>query len=146
MDDNLQIRIANQIEKEILYDEFKNDEELKKYINFNMKRLINILASKQMIIGFFEVLYSKGDPEIQYAVIKSQRGKGYGKILLKKATEYCMQSDNQKIYLSIDAQNIPSIMTAKSVGYKIDDNFELDSNNRITYSKINPLYRRGKTR
>lgn len=59
---------------------------------------------------------------LEYSLSSKYRGKGYGKILLDEVSFYLMDNYNIKsISLDIDPSNLPSISTALSVGYVVDD-------------------------
>lgn len=57
---------------------------------------------------------------LKAAIAKEQRGKSYGKILLSEITEYIFEKypEVEIIYLKIDKDNKPSLMTANACGYK----------------------------
>lgn len=77
---------------------------------------------------------------LEYSVLKSERNKGYGKLILNEATNYILENYNIKqIMLDIDKSNLASMNTAISCGYNYDDD-TIGMNNRIEFILDNPYF------
>lgn len=77
---------------------------------------------------------------LEYSVLKSERKKGYGKLILNEVTNYVIQNYNIKqIMLDIDRSNLASMNTAISCGYNYDDD-TIGMNDRIEFILDNPYF------
>lgn len=80
---------------------------------------------------------------LEYAVLKDQRGKGYGRDIISETTDYLFQNHNIKsIRLDIDPSNKQSINAAEACGYTADEE-EFASRNylgRIQFVKDSEYY------
>lgn len=80
---------------------------------------------------------------LEYSIIKSYREKKIGKLLLSDVTNYLLDNYNIKsIVLDIEPSNVPSIMTAVSCGYMLDDEeyVQRNMNGKILYRMDNFNY------
>ena len=80
---------------------------------------------------------------LEYAVLKKYRGNGYGKTILREASDYLFEKHNIKsIRLDIDPSNKNSISAAEACGYTVDEE-EFASRNyigRMQFVKDNEYY------
>ena len=77
---------------------------------------------------------------LEYSVLKNERNKGYGKLILNEATNYILENYNiKKIMLDIDKSNLASMNTAISCGYNYDDD-TIGMNDRIEFILDNPYF------
>ena len=77
---------------------------------------------------------------IEYSILKQERKKGYGTLLLEEATNYILDNYNIKqIMLDIDQSNLASMKTALSCGYNYDDE-TIGMNDRIEFVLDNPYF------
>lgn len=77
---------------------------------------------------------------LEYSILKQERNKGYGKLILEEASNYILENYNiKKIILDIDQSNLASMKTAISCGYNYDDE-TIMSNNRIEFILDNPYF------
>lgn len=77
---------------------------------------------------------------IEYSILKQERKKGYGTLLLEEATNYILDNYNIKqIMLDIDKSNLASMKTALACGYNYDDN-TIGMNDRIEFVLDNPYF------
>lgn len=77
---------------------------------------------------------------LEYSVLKNERNKGYGKLILNEATNYILENYNIKqIMLDIDKSNLASMNTAISCGYNYDDD-TIGMNDRIEFILDNPYF------
>lgn len=75
---------------------------------------------------------------LEYSLLKEQRGKGYGSLLLKEVTNYLFENYNiRNIALDIDVSNEASVNTAIRSGYYED---EFINEKRIIYKSYNLNY------
>ena len=59
---------------------------------------------------------------LEYAVLKEERGKGYGSDIVRETTDYLFQNHNiRSIRLDIDPSNKNSINAAEAAGYSVDE-------------------------
>lgn len=103
-----------------------------------------IVSLNNNLIGYiFISKLIKDDIYLEYSILKEYRGKGLGKMLLSEISNYLMDNYNIKsIVLDIDPSNIPSIMTAVSCGYMVDEDeyIERNMNGKILYRIDNYNY------
>lgn len=78
---------------------------------------------------------------LEYSILKSERRKGYGKLLLSEATDYIFNNYNiRNINLNIDKSNLASMELALSCGYTYDENELIYNNNSIDFIQTNPYF------
>lgn len=59
---------------------------------------------------------------LEYAVLKEERGKGYGSDIIRETTDYLFKNHNiRSIRLDIDPSNKNSINAAEACGYSVDE-------------------------
>lgn len=59
---------------------------------------------------------------LEYAVLKEERGKGYGSDIVRETTDYLFKNHNiRSIRLDIDPSNKNSINAAEACGYSVDE-------------------------
>lgn len=104
-----------------------------------------VLYGNKMIGYMYISSVRRHKVELEYAVIKSERGKGYGESLLNEVTDFLCNDENiQEIYLNISPSNIKSIQCALYVSYEPDYE-EYEQNHyqgNLTFRKVNPYYKR----
>ena len=118
-----------------------NDGKNKKDIPFGVGFIVGL---KDEFIGYvFISKRIKDEIFLEYSLINEFRGKGYGKLVLSEVSDYLFTNYNIKsITLDIEPSNIPSIMTAVSVGFDVleDDYLERNMNGKILYRMDNYKY------
>lgn len=127
-----------------LLDKIKDDDELLQFIGLYSKSSKVVLYEK-MLIGFSYV--SSGSwPEIQIAILKEFRNRGYGKALTDRLVRDCFEQNCMGVKLLIDKDNEISMKSAEACGFYREDNEELNPLNKedkyYTYIKRNPNYRK----
>ena len=86
-----------------------------------------IIRSDHKIVGYFYISPIKNEKvELEYAILKEERGKGYSSLILKEITNYlCSFQNIKELYLDIDPSNSRSINCALSADYYPDyDDYE----------------------
>ena len=80
---------------------------------------------------------------LEYAVLKEERGKGYGSDIVKETTDYLFENHNiRSVRLDIDPSNKNSINAAEAAGYSVDED-EFASRNftgRMQFVKDSECY------
>lgn len=113
----------------------------KKDIPFDVGYVVQL--GDQFIGYFFISKRIKDEVFLEYSLINKFKGKGYGKLMLSEVSEYLFNNYNIKsITLDIEPSNLPSVMTAVSVGYTVDedDYLERNMNGKILYRMDNYNY------
>lgn len=78
---------------------------------------------------------------LEYSILKSERGKGYGTLLLSEATNYIFNNYNiRNINLNINKSNLASMNTALSCGYTYDECDLINNSDNIDFSQSNPFF------
>ena len=57
-------------------------------------------------------------------VLKKFRGKGYGKLIIKKLIEVASKKNIENIFLTVDKENIPAINLYKKFDFKIINEYD----------------------
>ena len=143
----------------------KHDEVLEKFTNESKsnfihdikERIINTVSKKDFpfdcgffvafnneIVGYIFISKRISDEIfLEYSLLKEHRGKKYSNIILSEVSNYLMNEYNIiSISLDIDPSNSPSIGTAISCGYEIDEEEYLKRNmcGKIIYKLDNYNY------
>lgn len=96
------------------------------------------------IVGYMFISKKINDEVyLESSLLKEYRGKKYGRIILNDVSNYLMNEYNiRSIVLDIDPSNTPSIRTAISCGYEIDEEEYLKRNmsGKILYRLDNYNY------
>lgn len=96
------------------------------------------------IVGYMFISKKINDEVyLESSLLKEYRGKKYGRIILNDVSNYLMNEYNiRSIVLDIDPSNMPSIRTAISCGYEIDEEEYLKRNmsGKILYRLDNYNY------
>lgn len=100
-----------------------------------------LVKFKEKIIGYvYFSPISNYRLYIEYSILKEERKKGYGKLLLQESTNYILENYNiKKIVLDIDNSNLASMNTAIACGYNYDEE-TIMTNGRIEFILDNPYF------
>lgn len=147
--------INNEKHNEVL-DKFENESK-SQYIHDIKERIKDFKNKKSFPFdtGFFVVINNdivgymfiskniSDEVYLESSLLKEYRGKKYGKLILNDVSNYLMNEYNiRSLILDIDPSNIPSIRTAISCGYEIDEEEYLKRNmsGKILYRLDNYNY------
>lgn len=145
---------------QVVFD-FQQGPSKSKFIHDIQTRLTNIdsktifgkgylICYQEQIVGYFYLSPIKKERlEVEYALLKEAREKGYGKLFLTKISDYLLQKfPIKELYVTIDPSNEKSISVAEASSFFFD---EEDYEKRgyqglMTFVKENPTYQKGKSR
>lgn len=126
-----------------LLDELEKGESSSDFIHQIGQRLVNsksndrtvfqsgfVVEDKGNPIGYLYISYmQKDEVYIEYSVLKSQRGKGYGRTIINEATNYLFSEHNiWQVKLDISPSNKNSMYIAESCGFEVDEDDFVEHN------------------
>ena len=103
-----------------LFKIFFSDKEIKRFLSSEKNAVIEKIKYEGMTIGFCNIVYSYGIPEIQAAILEKYRGRGFASLILNTKTDELFKDGYAKTMLKINPKNKVSMKVAKSCGYHVD--------------------------
>lgn len=114
-----------------LFKIFYSDKEIKRFLTNYKNELIQKVKYEGITIGFINVCFSSGIPEIQGAILERYRNRGFASLMLNVKTNELFEQGYPRTMLKINPKNAPSIKVAEACDYHIDyDTQEFNPNNQ----------------
>lgn len=136
IDDNLKIEKITLNDLNILSDFIKNSgtslETFRYFDKRDLKTISNhiitiLLFFNNKPIGYGHLETEDNRTWLGIMVSESEKGKGYGKVIMSYLISYCKKSNFSTIFLSVDKSNISAIQLYQKFGFEIFSDFSSKS-------------------
>ena len=93
----------------------------KREVSIVSTHLYNIILLKDdLIVGYGHLEEENQKIWLGVCVIESEKGNGFGKKIIRKLIDFCIENKIEEIYLTVDSINLTAIRLYENFNFKIE--------------------------